>query len=111
MKKLVVSLFSLGTLVFTACSSQTSTKVSGDYTAFIQGNDWRESLSRITLRLDKEVDYQTISADDFSITETKDAFDYMKPEKGLSEVSDKRKVIKAYARNEAAKKVKKNTKE
>ena len=110
MKKLVVSLFSLGTLVFTACSSQTSTKVSGDYTAFIQGNDWRESLSRITLRLDKEVDYQTISADDFSITETKDAFDYMKPEKGLSEVSDKRKVIKAYASNEAGKKVKKNTK-
>ncbi|HEM3672541.1 hypothetical protein QSV38_06925 [Streptococcus parasuis] len=94
MKKLIVSLFSLGTLVLTACSSQTSTKVSGDYTAFIQGNDWRESLSRITLRLDREVDYQTISADDFSITETKDAFDYMKPVKGLSEVSDKRKVIK-----------------
>lgn len=45
MKKLVVSLFSLGTLVLTACSSQTSTKVSGDYTTFIQGNDWRERVS------------------------------------------------------------------
>ena len=74
--------------------------VTGTYSAYLQGDDWGESINKITLKLDKEIDASTISGDDFLISEKKEIFNWMEPEKGLVETDFDRTVIEAYASDE-----------
>ncbi|CQR24167.1 putative glucan-binding protein D [Streptococcus varani] len=104
------SLCLLSTLA--ACQSNSATKnvdLSGTYTAYLQGDDWGESISKITLKLDKEVDAKTISADDFKITEKREIFDWKQPEKGLIPTDFDRTVLDAYVSDEDGKKEDKNS--
>ena len=67
---LVIGSLLFGSLLLTACSEK-DTEVSGSYSAFLQGSDWGESISKVTLKLDKPVDSQTVSVDDFVLPKTK----------------------------------------
>ena len=58
MKKIISNLL-FGSLILScfalvACDKG-ETAISGTYSAFLQGNDWGENISRITLELDKSL--------------------------------------------------------
>lgn len=89
----------LSTLILTACGPK-ETELTGTYSAFLQGNDWGENISRITLELDKTIDADTVSADDFSITETKEIFDWQLADKGVFETTNPRTILSAYPSDE-----------
>ena len=43
--------------------------LSGDYSAYLEGNDWGENISRVTLHLKQKVDTDPVSKDDFTLSE------------------------------------------
>ncbi|MGT2802941.1 alpha/beta hydrolase [Streptococcus henryi] len=86
-----------------------SVDVTGTYSAYLQGDDWGESINKITLKLDQKIDTSTISGDDFLISEKKEIFNWMEPEKGLVETDFDRTVIEAYASDEKGEKQDKNS--
>ncbi|HFI0166805.1 TPA: alpha/beta hydrolase [Streptococcus suis] len=99
MKKIISNLL-FGSLILSCFALEACDKgeiaVTGTYSAFLQGNDWGENISRITLELDKSVDRNTVSAEDFLVRETKEVFDWQQADKGLFEKTTERKVTNVY---------------
>nr|WP_319215287.1 alpha/beta hydrolase [uncultured Trichococcus sp.] len=87
-----------------------SCKVSGTYSAYLQGNDWGENISRITLELDKPLDVKTLSADDFTVSETREIFDWQQADKGVFETTNPRTILSAYPSDEEGKQTNKASK-
>lgn len=87
-------------------SNNKSVSLKGDYTAYLQGNDWGENLSQITVHLNQKVDGDSLNKKDFKITEVKDTFDWTKPDKGVFEVKNPRTIQAVYISDKTGKKVK-----
>lgn len=75
------------------CSSE-PVAVSGDYTAYLVNDDWGCGINQIVLSLDHELD--AVSKDTFHVSETKEFFDWQKPEQGYAEVTSDRTVLDSY---------------
>jgi|BioPla2DNA2_1021312.scaffolds.fasta_scaffold17485_3 hypothetical protein len=65
-------------------------EVSGEFIAYIQGDDWGCGVSKIVISLDKEID--TVSKESFKVEETKEAFDWARAELGLRTVKRERRI-------------------
>lgn len=103
-RHLVIGSLLLGTLALTACSKQ-EIEVSGSYSAFLQGMDWGESLSRVTLKLDKTIDAKSVSIDDFEVSETKEVFSWATADKGVYKDTLPRELTSAYVSDKAGKEI------
>lgn len=108
MKKFIVSLIGLSALFCLAACSQKETKttqtVTGDYIAHLMGEDWGSGIDSITIHLNGKIDPDSVTNDTLAINETKEAFDWQKPEAGLTEVTNKRKVKNIYVSDQNGKK-------
>jgi predicted peptidase len=109
MKLLMAATLLMGGVIVVSACGKTSTAVSGNYSAYLEGYDWGENISRVTLKLDQKVDSKTISAKDFTILEKKETFDWTKPNKGVFKTKSSRKIEKAYVSDKNGHQVKKNS--
>ncbi|ASW43860.1 alpha/beta hydrolase [Clostridium isatidis] len=78
-------------------------EVSGEFIAYIQGDDWGCGVSKIVISLDKEID--TVSKESFKVEETKEAFDWARAELGLRTVKRERRIEDAYTSDEFGRKI------
>lgn len=112
MKKCLLVAF-LSALVFlSACNNNTVSenhKVTGDYSAFLKGDDWGCGIDRITLNLNKKVSPESVSESTFRIEEEKQEFDWTKPEQGLVDVTNERRITAAYVSDKNGEKVKESS--
>ncbi|MFS0924608.1 alpha/beta hydrolase [Enterococcus casseliflavus] len=110
-KKLFLSIviFLFLSVFLSACNKNeeetASSKISGDYTAFLKGDDWGCGISQIILTLSEKVNPESISKNTFKIEEEKQAFDWMKPEDGLVNVVNERTITEAYISDENGERV------
>lgn len=109
-KKLFLLVSFLSIILFlTACNKKNASinkNISGDYSAFLKGEDWGCGIDRITLNLNAKVSPESISESTFKIEEEKQEFDWTKPEQGLVDVVNDRKITAAYVSDKNGKKVK-----
>lgn len=106
MKKALKFLLALSLIVLlSACSSTKSGSdvIQGTYSLYISGEDWGCGTSKAILALDYPLD--SVSADDFNVTETKQTTDWSDPSFPVIEATVDREVTDAYLCDENGNKV------
>ena len=71
-----------------------ASEITGTYTRFVQGDDWGCGVSHVTLTLSAPVD--AVTADTFTVSETKDATDWTDPEFAVKSQTNALTVTDAY---------------
>ncbi len=106
MKKALKFLLALSSIdLLSACSSTKSGSdvIQGTYSLYISGEDWGCGTSKAILALDYPLD--SVSADDFNVTETKQTTDWRDPSFSVIEATVDREVTNAYLCDENGNKV------
>lgn len=96
MKKLLKFMLALSLCAaMTACSSKSgSDTIKGTYSANITGEDWGCGVDKVIISLDYVLD--SVTKDDFKVTETKEATDWTDPNFSVGEQTFDREVTDAY---------------
>lgn len=106
MKKALKFLLALSSIdLLSACSltKSGSDVIQGTYSLYISGEDWGCGTSKAILALDYPLD--SVSADDFNVTETKQTTDWRDPSFSVIEATVDREVTNAYLCDENGNKV------
>ena len=88
-----IVLTSLLSFSIVGCNQEKNSEVTGDYSIYVEGEDWGAGVSKATLSLDKEV--ENVDKTDFKVLETKQTTDWSDDTYPVVKKTFKRKVTDA----------------